>query len=82
MYLGVEPLIPLVFGEVLLMKNIKIYFLFIPDGEWILIFCVVQDGLPNKDHEFELIIACACVVPIRIMLHPVHQYLGAMTSHN
>ena len=81
-YLGVEHLIPLVVGEVLLMKTLKCHFFFIHGGEWVLIFCLGQDGLLNKGHEIEWIIDHYCSVPIGIVLHLVHQYLGALTSHH
>ena len=50
-YLGVEPLITLIIDEVLLMKTVKFHFLFIHGGKWVLIFCLVQDGLLNKFHK-------------------------------
>ena len=57
--LGVEPLIPLAVGEFMLMKTEKCHFLFINGGEWVLILCLGQDGLLNKGHELEWIIARA-----------------------
>ena len=81
-YLGAEPLIPLVVGDVLLMKTVQCHFLFIQDGEWVLILCLVQDGLLIKGNEIEWVIACDCSVPIRFMLHLVHHYLGALTYHH
>ena len=58
-YLGVEPLIPLVVGEILLIENVKYQLFFIHGGEWVLIFYLVQDGHINKGHELEWIIARA-----------------------
>ena len=49
-YLGVEPLIPLVVGEVLLIKTVKFHFLFIHGREWVLIFFLDQDGIINKGY--------------------------------
>ena len=80
-YLGVEPLIPLVVGEVLLMKNVKCHFLFIHGGEWVLIFCLGQYSFINKVHELEWVISRACSVPIGVMCHLVHKYMGALTYH-
>ena len=81
-YLGVAPLILLVIGEVMFIKTVKCHFLFIHGGKWVLIFCLGQDGLLNKGHELEWIIARDCGVPIGIVLHIFHQYLGALTSHH
>ena len=81
-YLGVEPLIPLVVGEVLLMKTVNCHFLFIHGGKWVLIFCSGQDGLLIKGHEIKWIISRACGVPIGIVLHLVLKYLCALTSHH
>ena len=81
-YLDVEPIIPLVVGEILLMKTVKCHFVFIHGGEWVLIFCLVQYGLLNKGHELEWIIARDCSITISIVLHLVHKYLGAMTYHH
>ena len=81
-YLGVEPLIPLVVGEVLCMKTVKCHFLLIQGGEWLLIFYLGQDALLNKGHELEWIIDFYCSVPIGIVLHLVHHYLGALTSQH
>ena len=63
-------------------KIVKYHFLFIHGGEWVPIFCLGQDGLLNKSQKLEWIIACACSVPIRVMLHLFHQYLGTLTSHH
>ena len=72
-YLGDEPLIPLVVGDIMLTKTVRFYFLFTHGGEWVLIFCLDQDGLLDKGHELECIIDHA---------FSVHQYLGALTSHH
>ena len=71
-YVGIEPLIPLVIFEVLLTKTVKCHFLFIHGGEWELIFCLGQYGLLNKGNALEFIIACDYSVPIGIMLHLVN----------
>ena len=81
-YLGVEPIIPLVIGEALLMKKLKFHFLFIYGGECVLILCLGQYGILNKGHELEWIIVCDFSVPIGIVIHLVHQYLGAPNSHH
>ena len=73
---------PLFVGEVLLMKTVKLHFLFIHGGEWVLIFCLGQYGLLNKGHELEWVIACAYSVTIGIMLNLVHPYLGTLTSNH
>ena len=81
-YVGVEPLIPFVVGEVMLKKTVKCHFLFIHDYKWVMILCLGYYVLLNKDLELEWTIACDCSVPIGIMLHHVRQYIGALTSHH
>ena len=81
-YLGVEPLISLVVGDVMLMKTTKFHFLLIHGGKWVLILCLVQYGILNKGHELKWIIDRACGVTIGIVLHIFHQYMCALTSHH
>ena len=81
-YIGVDPFTPLVFGEFLLMKTVRCHLLFIHDSEWVLILCLGKDGLPNKGHELKWIIACACGVPIGIVLHLFRDYMVTLTSHH
>ena len=81
-YLGVEPLIPLVVDEALLMKNLKVHLLFINGGKWVLILCLGQYVLINKGHELKCTIACACCVLIDIVLHLVQPCPHALTSYH